>query len=91
MGLFSKEKGQYCLKYRYEEEEYVMKKISILALAFCTWILGCILGGCGKTDNVRASENHNLIVIAGNHAGSLKPTYKACESSIMERARTRAV
>ena len=58
----------------------MMKKSIIVACMTLLWLLA----GCGSmTSKKEISDNSNLIVIAGNHSGSLKPTYSTCESAIM--------
>lgn len=65
-----------------------MKKISILLLIF-TMVIG-ILSGCSSTPNKSYNETvlelDNVIVLAGNHANSVKPNYSILMESIEDVA-----
>lgn len=62
-----------------------MQMKGLIATVISALMIGCTLTGCGTeiSKSVNAVENNNFIVIAGNHAGSMKPTYGTCKSAVM--------
>ncbi len=60
-----------------------MKNMKLFGIIAGLILTGMTFIGCGKAESVNAATNQNVIIVAGNHAGNMKPTYSTCKEAVL--------